>query len=80
MRYTSKYVLASGAREALRSRLMKTELVYVSLSVPEIERLLEASEESGRSIKRLIKEAVAEFLDEKRREGVVRKFTHDGSA
>ena len=46
----------------------KTELVYVSLSVPEIERLLEASEESGLSIKRLIQEAVTAFLDEKRRE------------
>ena len=39
-----------------------TELVYVSLSVPEIERLLEASEESGLSIKRIIQLAVTEFL------------------
>ena len=45
---------------------MKTELVYVSLSVPEIERLLEASEESGLSIKRIIRQAVTEFLAERR--------------
>ena len=54
---------------------MKTELVYVSLSVPEIERLLEASEESGRSIKRLIQEAVTEFLAERRR-GKCDRFRH----
>jgi hypothetical protein len=45
---------------------MRTELVYVPLDDAKLERLLEASEESGLTVKELVQAAVSEFLEEKR--------------
>jgi hypothetical protein len=44
---------------------METALVYVPLPDAELERLVEASEASGRSIDELVQEAIARFLAER---------------
>ena len=52
-----------------KASMPATELVHVPLEDAKLERLLEASEMTGRSIDELVSEAVAAFLKEQRGEG-----------